>query len=73
MKWWWKKNEEGSERGYIYGGQAKKDFASPNGEKHINRSEQIFTIHFLEIKHLWIYINTYHLPGERESGKTTQL
>lgn len=33
-----------------YGRQAKGNFASPNGEKQINGSGQIFIIHFLEIK-----------------------
>lgn len=53
-------------------GQTKRDFAVPNGEKQINGSEQIFINHFLEIKDLWIYISTYHVPGESNPGKTTQ-
>lgn len=35
-----------------YGGQAKRKFAIPNGEKQINGSGKIFIIHFLEIKGL---------------------
>lgn len=54
-----------------YGGRAKRDFAIPSGEKQNNRSEQVFIIHFPEIKEVWIYISTHHVLGEIEPGKTT--
>lgn len=64
-----KKNQRKKDK---YWGQAKRDSAVPNGEKQMNGSEQIFIIHFLETKDFWIYISTYHIPGESEPGKTTQ-
>lgn len=64
-----KKIKDQREKGR-YGRQAKGDFAIPNGEKHNNRPEQIFIIHFLKMKELGIYISTHIMSQGKLSQET---